>query len=115
LPSWRNGPSLATLLCTLLFPSDLKDYAGYEDYFLSRRKWFFGFLAGTFLADILDTELKGPAYVHSFGVEYPIRIAVNLVLCLIGMLTADRRIQLGLLAVSLLYHVFLITALYSTQ
>ena len=25
-------------LCTLLFPSDLKDYSGYEDYFLSRRK-----------------------------------------------------------------------------
>jgi len=31
------------------------------------------------------------------------------------MFTANRRIQLGLLAVSLLYHVFLITALYSTN
>jgi hypothetical protein len=27
-------------LCTLLFPSDLQDYSGYEEYFLSRRYWF---------------------------------------------------------------------------
>lgn len=25
------------LLCALLFPSDLEDYSGYEDYFISRR------------------------------------------------------------------------------
>jgi hypothetical protein len=53
-------------LCTLLFPSDLKDYSGYEDYFISRRKWFFGILAVTFVADVVDTCLKGSAYLHSF-------------------------------------------------
>jgi hypothetical protein len=57
-------------LCTLLFPSDLKDYSGYEEYFLSRRKWFFGLLAATFIADIIDTSLKGSAYLHSFGRLY---------------------------------------------
>lgn len=51
-------------LCTLLFPSDLRDYAGYEDYFLSRRIWFFGFLAATFLADVVDTKLKGDCDDH---------------------------------------------------
>jgi len=107
--------TLFYFLCTLLFPSDLKDYSGYENYFLSRRRWFFGFLAATFLADIVDTRIKGSAYLHSFGAEYPIRIVVNMALCMVGMFTADRRIQLGLLAVSLLYHVFLITAVYSTQ
>jgi hypothetical protein len=107
--------TLFYFLCTLLFPSDLKDYSGYEDYFLSRRRWFFGILAITFLADIVDTRLKGSAYLHSFGAEYPVRIAVNLALCMVGMFTANRRIQLGLLVVSLLYHVFLITAVYSTQ
>jgi hypothetical protein len=101
-------------LCTLLFPLDLKDYSGYEDYFLSRRRWFFGFLAATFVADVIDTSLKGSGYVHSFGVEYPIRIAVNLTLCLIGMFTGNRRIQLTLLAVSFLYHVAFILLLYGT-
>jgi hypothetical protein len=102
-------------LCTLLFPSDLKDYAGYEDYFLSRRKWFFGFLAATFLADVIDTSLKGSAYLHSFGIEYPIRIIANLTICFIAMFTSNRRIQLILLAVSFLYHIALIALLYSTQ
>jgi hypothetical protein len=32
---------LLFLLCSILFPDSLK-YAGYEDYFICRRKWFFG-------------------------------------------------------------------------
>src|SRR5271170_7707784 len=102
-------------LSTLLFPSDLKDYAGYEDYFLSRRRWFFGFLAATFVADIIDTSLKGSAYLHSFGIEYPIRIAVSLVFCVVAMITRNRRIQLVLLTVSFLYQVSFIVRLYGTE
>ncbi len=102
-------------LCTLLFPADLREYAGYEEYFLSRRRWFFGIFAATFIADVIDTSLKGSAYRHSFGIEYPIRIAVNLALCLIAMSTANRRVQLAVLGVSFLYHIALIALLYSTQ
>jgi hypothetical protein len=102
-------------LCTLLFPSDLKDYANYEDYFISRRKWFFGFLAATFLADVIDTSLKGSSYLHSFGIEYPIRIIANLLICAIAISTSNRRVQLTLLAVSFLYHVALINLVYATQ
>jgi hypothetical protein len=87
---------------------DLKDYSGYEDYFLSRRRWFFG-------ADVIDTSLKGSIYLHSFGVEYPIRIAAGLALCLIAELTRNRRIQLALLIVSLLYQVSFIVRLYNTE
>jgi hypothetical protein len=102
-------------LSTLLFPSDLKDYAGYEDYFLSRRRWFFGFLAATFVADIIDTSLKGSAYLHSFGIEYPIRIAVSLMFCVVAMITNNRRIQMAILAVSFLYQVSFIIRLYGTE
>src|ERR1700723_3045809 len=102
-------------LSTLLFPSDLADYAGYEDYFLSRRRWFFGFLAATFVADVIDTSLKGSAYLHSFGLEYPIRITASIAVCVIAMITKNRRVQLTLLAVSFLYHIFLIALVYSTQ
>jgi hypothetical protein len=102
-------------LSTLLFPSDLKDYAGYEDYFLSRRVWFFGFLAATFVADIIDTSLKGSAYLHSFGIEYPIRIAASLLLCIVAMITRNRRIQLALLTVSFLYQISFIVRLYGTE
>lgn len=99
--------------CTLLFPSDLNDYDGYEDYFISRRRWFFGLLAAAFVADIFDTALKGSAYLHAFGVEYPIRISINLTICAIGFFTLNRRLQIGLLFVSLAYHVFSIIRLYN--
>jgi hypothetical protein len=102
-------------LSTLLFPSDLNDYTGYEDYFLSRRVWFFGFLAATFVADIVDTSLKGPAYIHSFGIEYPIRIGASLLLCVVAMITRNRRVQLTLLTVSFLYQISFIVRLYGTE
>jgi len=102
-------------LSTLLFPSDLADYSGYEDYFLSRRKWFFGFLAATFVADVIDTSLKGSAYLHSFGIEYPIRIVGSLIVCGIAMFTRNRRVQFILLAVFLLYQISFILRLYSIE
>jgi hypothetical protein len=67
------------------------------------------------VADIIDTTLKGPAYLHSFGVEYPIRIVAGLAVCLIAMLTQNRRIQLTLLTVSLLYQISFIVRLYNTE
>ncbi len=33
---------LIYLICALLFPSSLESYTGFEDYFLSRRRWLFG-------------------------------------------------------------------------
>ncbi len=102
-------------LCTLLFPSDLNDYAGYEAYFISRRAWFFGLLAATFIADIFDTQLKGASYLHSFGAEYVIRIAINLAICVAGIVVANRRVQLGLLAASSAYHLFAIVTLYFVE
>ena len=51
--------SLFYFLCALLFPDDIKDYAGYEDYFMSRRLWFFGILALTAIADVAGHALQG--------------------------------------------------------
>jgi hypothetical protein len=102
-------------LSTLLFPSDLADYSGYEDYFLSRRRWFFGFLAATLVADVIDTGLKGSAYFHSFGIEYPIRILASLVVCVIAIITRNRRTQLTLLTLYVLYQISLIVRVYATE
>jgi hypothetical protein len=99
-------------LCTLLFPSDLSDYEGYEDYFISRRRWFFALRAAAFVADIFDTYMKGPLYLQTFGAAYPVRIAINLAICGIGMFSENRRVQFALLAVALIYRVFLIFWLY---
>ena len=69
-------------LCALLFPDDIKDYDDrYEDYFYSRKKWFFGVLAVTFVADIIDTRVKGAGYFLSSTWEYPVRNSVHFALC----------------------------------
>jgi hypothetical protein len=53
-------------LCALLFPDNIEEYASYEDYFISRRRWFFGILAFTFLFDYLDTLIKGREHAELF-------------------------------------------------
>ena len=51
--------SMYYFLSALLFPQDLDEYQGYQDYFLSRRRWFFGFAALTEALDVVDTLIKG--------------------------------------------------------
>jgi hypothetical protein len=60
------------LLCSLIFPTEISEYDGYGDYFMSRRAWFFGLLIISLLMDILDTLLKGVPHFLSLGPEYPI-------------------------------------------
>jgi hypothetical protein len=78
---------LIYLMCSILFPDSLADYDGYEDYFYSRRGWFFGLLIAVFALDLEDTLLKGRQYYLHLGIEYPIRAAVFIVVCAIAIFT----------------------------
>ena len=91
------------LMCAVLFPSDIAEYGGYRDYFMSRRRWFFGLLAVSIVFDAIDSLLKGRQYFADFGFEYPVRIAVYLVLAGIAAYTANRRFHAGLAAANLVY------------
>ncbi|MFB9952666.1 hypothetical protein ACFFP0_27790 [Rhizobium puerariae] len=99
-------------LCALLFPTSMQDYNGYEHYFLSRRSWFFGFLAGLLVTDIADTMLKGWDYFLSLGREYPIRTAIYILLSLIAMATANRRYHAAFVIFALLYQIYWIFRVY---
>lgn len=103
------------LLSKLLFPDDISEYGGYEQYFLSRRRWFFGLLAGTLVFDYIDTALKGMDYLHSFGIEYPIRLAINLAFCIVGLISTNRRIQLTVLTLTIAYQITFIVLYYNVQ
>ena len=92
-------------LCVLLFPLSMEDYGGYEDYFMSRKGWFFGFLALSYAVDLVDTAIKGRSYFESFGYEYPVRNVVYIVLCGIAALTANRRFHAAFVSLGLLYQV----------
>lgn len=102
------------LLCALLFPDSMLDYTSYEDFFYSRRAWFFGLLAATYLLDVVDTLLKGPAHFAHFGVEYLIRTPVFVALCVIAVLLRDRRFHIAFVAGALVYQVSFILRLFDT-
>lgn len=103
---------LLFLLCTLLYPDDLDGYAGYEDYFLSRRRWFFGLLAATFVFDFVDTLLKGPEHYAAFHGEYLVRLPVCLMLCCVAMITQNRWFHGSFVLASLAYEVSWIFRLF---
>lgn len=85
-------------LASLLFPDDIKDYRDYEDYFYSRRKWFFGLLAVTNLLDIADTLLKGIEHFKSLNAPYYLTMNMaDVALCLVAMRTGNKRFHSGLI------------------
>ena len=100
------------LLATLLIPDTIEEYASYEDYFLSRRRWFFALLAATVPVDLIDTLAKGPGYFHSLGLEYPIRLGAVLTLSAVAAWTRNRRFHFAFAALYLLYLIGWILRLY---
>lgn len=100
------------LMATLLIPDDMADYATYEEYFISRRHWFFGLFAATIPIDLIDTLAKGPAYFESLGIEYPVRLALLLLLSAIAGWTRNRAFHLLFAAIYLLYLLAWILRLY---
>lgn len=93
------------LLAALLFPDDMSEYKGYQDYFLSRRVWFFGLFALTFVVDYVDTLIKGRERLAFLGVEYEIKIAVCIVLSALAGWTRNARFHLAFAAIYLVYYV----------
>jgi len=102
------------VLACLLFPTDLADHGTYEEYFLSRRGWFFGLLAATFVADFVDTAIKGWSYFRQLGPEYPVRLIAGIVLCLVAACSGNRRFQFLFALCYLLYDISWVLRLYDT-
>lgn len=101
-------------LCTLLFPDKLHEYKEYSDYFMSRRTWFFGLLIGTFVLDIVDTLIKGSAYVHSLNGMYWVRFVFYVLICLVGMFDRRPRVQLSCAVLALAFQIVWALSFYDT-
>lgn len=120
LPHWRfelflfvlGYAFLFALLANLLFPDQLDDYAGYQDYFLSRRGWFFGLFIATMVADLADTLLKGHIYMAGLSAEYPVRIGGTILLSLVAIATRNARFHLAFAALYFVYYVSWIIRIY---
>ena len=96
--------ALFFFICAILFPDRMDDYAGYADYFQSRQRWFYGFLSGLFVIDVVDTALKGVEHFRSLGPAYPYKQAALFLLAIVAMFVRSRR-----------YHVAFVTAALIAQ
>jgi hypothetical protein len=103
------------LMAALLFPDNIDDYDGYEDFFLKRRHWFFAIFGLTFLLDIVDTLIKGEPYFDTLGLDYLVQVPIGLLLAGIAIWTANRRFHLGLVIVQLIYQAWWIYILFYTH
>ncbi|MGO4739004.1 hypothetical protein AB4099_20830 [Bosea sp. 2KB_26] len=94
------------LLAALLFPDNVAEYAGYEDFFINRRRWFFGLMAASFVLDMVDTLIKGPERWSLLSGDYVIQVPIGLALCLIGCVFAQFRVQIAIAAVHIAYQAY---------
>lgn len=106
--------SLFFFMCTLLFPDAMNEYKGFADYFMSRRKWFFGFLIVAFLMDIVDTLSKGEAYLALLGPEYWLRIALYIGLSAIAIHSTSPRFHMTFAVGALVAEIGWAVSLYDT-
>lgn len=105
---------LLYLLCTVVFPDSLDGFRGYDDYFMSRRGWFFGLLALAYVVDLGDTWIKGAGYFEGFGGEYIARNVGYVVLCMVAIATSKRWFHASFVLAGLLYQVSWIVRQFDT-
>jgi hypothetical protein len=79
------------LICAVLMPSELGDYADYRAYYYSRRRWLFGLLLLFSLMDLADSAIKGPAHLARLGWPYFAVVATRSALLLIAIKTRNAR------------------------
>jgi hypothetical protein len=95
-------------------PLDLEEYKGYHDYFLSRRRWFFGFAALTEALDVIDTWIKGDAHLQSFGPEYLVSVGVFILLCGIASITRNVKFHMAFVLGAFAYEMSFFTRYFHT-
>ena len=114
IPGWSFGIYLFLigyavvlyLLSALLCPHHISEYAGYEDFFIRRRRWFFGLMAAAFLLDIVDTLIKGSEHWSQLSGDYLIQVPIGLLLCLVAFVSARRSVQIALASVHIGYQAY---------
>jgi hypothetical protein len=100
------------IMASLLFPSNMEEYRGFEDYFQTRRRSLYGIFVLIQLMDLVDTAIKGKEYFLSLGVEYPLQQAVFIVMGLIAMVVPSKRYQAALVVLTIVYKGLWIFRLY---
>jgi hypothetical protein len=85
---------LLFLLAVLLLPRDWATTDSLDDYFLSKRKWFYPLYLIAIFADIVDAWLKGGwPYMRGIGVLVFAYWAAAIPVCVVGVRSKNTRIH----------------------
>jgi len=100
---------LLFLLAVILIPRDWRITDSLDDYFLSKRYWFYPVFLVANVADIADSFLKGGwQYLVGIGVLSWVFTAASVPICLIGVLSNNRLVH------SLMAVIFLVWLVIAT-
>ena len=97
---------LLFLICTILFPDQMDRYSDPEEYFFSRKAWFYSLLVAVFVVDIGDSAIKGQAHLQALGLEYLMRQATMIALSLIAIFVRQRLYHAAFASAGILYQVW---------
>jgi hypothetical protein len=100
------------LLCVFLFPGEMAEYEGFKDYFYSRRQWIFGLLTLLFIADLVDTFIKGREYVRALGAFYDVRTALYILLSALAVKTKNEKYHAAIAVFAVVCEIALILRSY---
>jgi hypothetical protein len=106
--------TLLFLLCSLFFPDEMGEYDGYRGYFYSRRQWIFTLMTILFVADIIDTLIKGSEYRAHLGVFYDIRTGAYILLSVLAIKIRSPRFHAAFAVFALAVEALNILKLYLT-
>lgn len=84
------------LMAALLFPDNIAEYKGYQDFFIQRRYWFFALLASTWGIDFIKIIVDG-SYVSPYLM---LHATMTLTLCVLAVFFKSPKIQI---AIALIY------------
>jgi hypothetical protein len=102
------------LLTTLLYPDSIAEYAGYGDYFMQRRAWFFGLLASVQVFDMIDTLIKGANHASQYDWTYWAQDPATFALAIAAIFVSGRTYQLAFVALYLIAQIWFIASAFST-
>jgi hypothetical protein len=104
---------LLVLIATILAPDHISEYAGYEDFFLKRRRWFFGLFAMVAIFDVIDNAIKGGVYSARFGDAYTLQAGTGIIVALIACYSNNRALHLTIVGVHFIYQAYLVSKYFN--
>jgi hypothetical protein len=93
----------------------MADYDGFKAYFYSRRRWIFSFMTVPFLADFVDTWIKGTEYLHVLRAFYYVRVTLYLLLSIAAIKISNERFHAAFAIFATGYEILLILKYYMTM